>query len=183
MLKRYIMIFALLLISRFALAQQTDSKSKARAVADAAWARAGCGADTIHFSVKMDKNRHTVAEPESGKALVYVFEEDLTGGGLPTTRIGVDGKWVGGNVPESYLFFPAAPGVHRLCSNCQGWPKLGAAVDFTAEEGKSYFFRVKISSSGNDAFAVEQVPEAEGHFLIASHGLSTSAVKSQNEDE
>lgn len=60
---------------------------------------------------------------------------------------------------------------------------MGAARDFTSEDGKIYFFRVTIAASGNEAFTLDQVPEAEGHFLIASHRLSTSSAKSQNGNE
>lgn len=172
----------LLLIFAFSFAQQTNTNNK-KAVAEAAWAQAGCGSDDIHFVVKMDENQHALAQPASGKALVYVFEDDLTSGGVPTTRVGFDGKWAGANIPDSYFFSAVTPGAHRLCSNWQGHPKVGAARDFTSENGKTYFFRVTISASGNNEFTLDQVPEAEGLFLIASHGLSTSTVKSRNPDE
>jgi hypothetical protein len=176
-----IVVFAILLLPGFSFAQ-TDSRSKTRQLEDAAWVRAGCGPDFVRFDVKMDKHQHTLAEPESGKALVYVFEDDLTRGMEPTTRVGVDGKWTGGNVPLGYMYFSVAPGAHRLCSNWQGTPQAGAALDFTAEAGKSYFFHAKVSFFGSEAFVLDQVPEAEGHFLIASHGLSTYREKPRNED-
>lgn len=172
---------SLFLILALSFGQQTNSNNK-KAVADAAWRQAGCGSDDIHFDVKMDKNQHALTQPATGKALVYVFEDDLTGGGLPTTRVGFDGKWAGANVPDSYFFAAVTPGVHRLCLNWQGHPKMGAARDFTAETGKVYFFLAGIAASGSEAFALDEVPEAEGHFLIASHGLGTSAVRSRDED-
>jgi hypothetical protein len=177
MIKKAIASCVLILLSGFSMAQQTASKSKTKQMADEAWARAGCGADGIHFDVSMDKNQHVLAEPESGKAMVYVFEDDESRTGFPTTRVGVDGKWIGGNVPESYMFFSVTPGVHRLCSNWQGQSKLGAALDFTAEAGKIYFFDAKMRSFGSYYFRIDQVPEAEGHFLIASHGVSKSSEK------
>jgi hypothetical protein len=175
MVRKSIVIGAFLLISGFSFAQQADSKSKAKALADAAWARAGCGADGIHFEVKVDKNPHPPADPENGNAMVYVFEDDLTFGGLPTSRVGLDSKWVGGNVSDSYISFSVTPAAHRLCSNWQGHPEAGAALDFAAEAGKTYFFLVRIDRS--DKFTLHQVPEAEGQFLIASHRLSISAKK------
>ena len=177
------MVFTLLLAGRFGVAQQAGGQSTTKQLEDAAWARAGCGPDSVRFEVKKDKHQHPLAQPESGKALVYVFEDDLTRGIEPTTRVGLDGKWVGGNVPLSYMFFPVAPGAHRLCSNWQGTPQAGAALDFTAEAGKTYFFHSKISYFGSEIFMLDQVPEAEGHFLIASHGLSTSTQKSRDQDE
>ncbi len=182
MVRRSIVVCAFLLISGFSFAQQADSKSKIKALADAAWARAGCGPDSIRLDVKMDKHQHQLAEPESGKALVYVFEDDLSRGGPPTTRVGLDSKWMGGNVSGSYFFLPVAPGSHRLCSNWQGHPQVGAALDFTAEAGKTYFFQAKvISSFGSDDFKLDLVPEAEGHFLVASHGLSNSKPRDEND--
>jgi len=180
MIKKVWVTFAMVLISAVSFAQTEDSKTKQ--LEDAAWARAGCGSDSIRYNVKMDKHRHTLAEPESGKALVYVFEDDLTRRFVPTTRVGVDGKWISGNLPLSYIFFPISPGVHRLCSNWQGTPQVGAALDFNAEAGKTYFFRAKILSFGSEAFTLDPVAEAEGHFLIASHGLSASTEKPRYED-
>ncbi|HET9837665.1 MAG TPA: hypothetical protein VFR84_05465 [Candidatus Angelobacter sp.] len=182
-MRKAIVVLAVLLFSAFGSAQQEDSKSRIKQMEDAAWARAGCGPDAVRFDVKMDKHQHALAEPESGKAVVYVFEDDLTRGMEPTTRVGVDGKWMGGNVPLGYMSFPVAPGTHRLCSNWQGTPQAGAALDFTAEAGKSYFFHAKVSFFGNEVFRLEQVPDAQGHFLIASHGRSTSAEKSRNQDD
>jgi hypothetical protein len=182
MIRKSIVICALMLISGFTFAQQADSKNNIKAQEAAAWARAGCGPDAIHFDVKMDKHQHPLAAPDAGKALVYVFADDLTRGGLPTTRVGLDSKWVGGNVFGSYFFLPVAPGSHRLCSNWQGHPQVGAAIDFTAEAGKTYFFQAKILSSfGNEDFKLDLVPEAEGHFMIASHGLSTIKPRDEND--
>lgn len=181
MSKKLVLLSVMVLLWGLSFAQAKDDKTKTKQLADAAWERAGCGPDAVHFDVKMDKNQHVLSEPEGGKALVYVFEEDDTRVGLPTTRVGVDGKWIGGNVPDSYMFFSVTPGVHRLCSNWQGHPTLGAALDFTAEAGKLYFFRVKIASFYT--FKFRQVAEAEGHFLIASHGVSASSDKSRNEEE
>jgi hypothetical protein len=181
MFRKSILMCAFLLISGFSFAQQADSKSKIKALTDAAWARAGCGPDAIHFDVKMNEKQHPLAEPESRKAIVYVFEDDLTRGGLPITRVGLDGNWVGGNVSDSYMFFSVTSATHRLCSNWQGHPKQGAALDFTAEAGKAYFFRARLAAFGEEIFSLDQVPEAEGQFLIASHGLSTSAKKQQDE--
>lgn len=180
MVKKSILCLAILLLSAFSFAQQGDSKSKTKQLEDAAWARAGCGPDSVRFDVKIDKHQHTLAQPESGKALVYVFENDLSGNAA-TTRVGLDSKWVGGNVPLSYMFFSVTPGSHRLCSNWQSWSQYGAAVDFNAEAGRIYFFHARINSSY--IFTLRQVPEAEGHFLIASHGLSTSAEKSHNNED
>ena len=176
MIKKSIVVVAMILLSGSGFAQQTDGKGKPKAPADAAWVKAGCGPDTVRFDVRMDKNQHTLAEPEHGKALIYVFEDDLTRSSFPTTRVGLDGKWIGANLPGSYLFFSIEPGAHRICSNWQG-EHVGAALDFTADAGKVYFLRAGITSFGSEAFTLDLVPEAQGYVLIATHGVSTSAEK------
>jgi uncharacterized protein DUF2846 len=181
MVKRSIVGLGILLIATLSFAQTEDNKDKTRQMEDAAWARAGCGPDSIRYNVKMDKHQHTLAAPESGKALVYVFEDDVSSF-QATTRVGLDGKWAGGNVAGSYMFFSVMPGAHRLCLNWQGSPQSGAAVDFTAEAGKIYFFQAKLKSPSGYDVSLKLAPEAEGHFLIASHGLSTSSEKEANGD-
>ena len=58
---------------------------------------AGCGPTKTKFDVKTDKNQHAVAQPESGKALVYVIVEEKSDPhamqiGDVTTRVGLDGN-------------------------------------------------------------------------------------------
>jgi hypothetical protein len=84
---------------------------------------AGCGPAKAEFDVKTDKNQHSAAQPESGKALVYVIE-DVTNPhamtfGTVTTRVGLDGNWVGANHGQSYISFAAEPGEHRVCVDWQ----------------------------------------------------------------
>jgi hypothetical protein len=38
-----------------------------------ALAAAGCGANEVHFDVKTNKKQHPTAQPDAGKALVYVI--------------------------------------------------------------------------------------------------------------
>jgi hypothetical protein len=66
---------------------------------------AGCGPATASFEVKTDKNHHPVAQPEHGKALVYVIEDVKNPNAMTfrqvTTRVGLDGNWVGANHGQS----------------------------------------------------------------------------------
>ena len=87
-------------------------------------AAAGCGANEIHFDVKTDKKQHPTAQPDAGKALVYVIGAAWSDYaevhiGTPPTRFGIDGTWVGANGYRSYFFFPVEPGDHRLCTSAQ----------------------------------------------------------------
>lgn len=142
-------------------------------------AAAGCGPNEVQFDVKTDKNRHPGAQPESGRALVYVFNAGSSAGRV-TTRIGLDGAWVGANHGESYFFFPVDPGDHRLCTNWQSsfkrLSKVGSAANLKAEAGKVYYFRTKIyfeEKSNQPTVKLELVDDAEGQFLIASSAFST----------
>jgi hypothetical protein len=67
------------------------SAASAQDQAAAARTAAGCGPSQTQFDVKLDDALHVLAQPEEGKAIVYVFEDDFTG---PTMRIGwrLDGR-------------------------------------------------------------------------------------------
>jgi hypothetical protein len=151
-------------------------------------AAAGCGPDKVQFDVKTDKHPQSEAQPEAGKALVYVFEnEKRDRDALPilnvTTRIGFDGQWVGANHGESYLFFSAAPGDHSLCASWQSslsmYSKLASAASLTAEAGKVYYFQTKVDERNHHQPAVrlEPVDPAEAKLLLAGFSLSSSHPK------
>ena len=40
-------------------------------------AAAGCGPSEVRFTVKTDKDQHPMAQPEAGKAIVYVLAVSL----------------------------------------------------------------------------------------------------------
>jgi len=155
--------------------------------AAAARAAAGCGPNEVKFIVKTDKTQHPMAQPEAGKAIVYVFGgEAIDLGGLVigkdgvTTRWGIDGSWVGAGYRDSYLFFYVDPGDHRLCAGRQAYSKPSAALSFTAEAGKTYYFRTRSPHSraeghidGRPETKLESVDPAEGQLLLADSPLTT----------
>jgi hypothetical protein len=149
---------------------------------------AGCGPSEVQFDVKTDKKQHPVAQPEAGKALVYVIEAEKSDRGVfkigaVTTRVGLDGAWVGANHGASYFYFAVEPGEHRLCTDWQSsfksLSKLGSAVTFTAEAGKVYYFRAEIDETKDHPLAVklQLIDQAEAQFLISSSSLSSSHPK------
>ena len=177
------LLAVLLIFSGLSLAQQPDRETnpdQAKAQVDVALGHAGCGPYDARFDVKVDKSQHPFVEPEAGKALVYVFEEDQTTAS-PTTRVGLDGKWMGANTNDSYFFFAVDPGDHRLCTNWQekieDLGRLGGALHFNAEAGKIYYFRTRITERRSYSVDLRPANSAEGQFLISSHFLSTSHVK------
>src|SRR5580658_6436424 len=149
-------------------------------------AAAGCGPAATEFSVKVDKNQHVVTQPEPGKALVYVIAQenpdDSYNIGDVTTRVGLDGAWVGANYGESYLSFSLAPREHCVCvdwqSSLASRQQLSGAVELTAEAGKTYYFRAWILPSGlgegpHERLWLKQVDySAEGLLLLSKAGQS-----------
>lgn len=153
-----------------------------------ALAAAGCGPNEVHFDVKTDKKQHPTAQPDAGKALVYVigdawYDNVSVHIGTPPTRFGVDGTWVGANGYKSYFFFPVEPGNHRLCTNVQSKnagpiQSTTAATSFTAEAGKTYYFRTRSSDKDKERSNIEElklvpVDPAEAQVLIATAAFST----------
>jgi hypothetical protein len=154
-------------------------------------AEAGCGPSNTRFEVKTDKNQHAMTPPESGKAVVYVIEDvsnptAMTFGQV-TTRVGLDGNWVGANHGQSYVSFAVEPGEHRVCADWQSslknLQKLSNAATLTAEAGKTYYYlsEVRIPWNGgadhngddqNGQVTLRAVDEPEGKLLISKSATS-----------
>jgi len=150
---------------------------------------AACGPTDVQFDTHVSKDQ-TVAAPEAGKSLIYVVEVfDKVVGQIsrPTLRVGVDGKWVGANKGDSYLSFGVDPGEHHLCANWQSqWKRFSrkaAFTSFTADPGKIYYFRARITehggSTGSSSFSLdlESLNGDEGKYLVASSAASFSHPK------
>ena len=144
-----------------------------------------CGPDEVKFQVKTEGNAHPVKQPEAGKALVYFLEDDTLFGSYPkpTTRLGVDGAWVGATHGNSYFYFSVDPGEHHLCASWQSTVLLGqdrkvAAAHFTAEAGGTYFFKVKNtigpeSSRRRATIDLQPLDSDEGQLLANKYSFST----------
>ena len=172
-----LLLFALLTVPAFVQDQ-----------AAAARAAAGCGPDKVQFDVQTDKHQHSGSQPEAGKALVYVFEnEKRDRDALPilnvTTRIGLDGQWVGANHGNSYFFFSADPGDHDVCTSWQSsltmYSKLASAASLTAEAGKVYYFQTTVDQRNHHqpGVRIRPVDPAEAKLLLAASSLSNSHPK------
>jgi hypothetical protein len=173
-----ILIIAVLASSAFAADQAT-----------VAAAESACGPSNIQFDVKTDKGQHPTALAQDGKALIYVIEVfEKPGNQLakPTTKVGLDGNWVGANKDNSYFFFSVNPGDHHLCmawqSTLKQYSKQVALTSFSAESGKAYYFTARIieHDEGRGAwFTVDLGPvnSDEGQLLVASSAFSTSHPK------
>jgi hypothetical protein len=144
-----------------------------------------CGPKATRFDVKRDDSQHTLAQPKPGKALIY-FVQDIGVvtclGTCVTTKIGLDGTWIGANQHNSYFSVSVEPGEHHLCANPQGIfspaRKLVALAHFTAEGGKVYYFRTR-AFGGKDQvlFDFDPVDSDQAKYLIESFPLSVSHPK------
>ncbi len=152
-----------------------------------------CGAVNVQFSIKTDFTQTTAPEVESGKALVYVVEDQKFKAVRDVTaRIGLDGTWVGATRGNSFLFFSVEPGEHHLCadwvSSFLTYGRNVALFGFTAEAGKTYYFRARTTGgpasmmdrNGADDSAsidLDLVNSDEGGLLVKSSTLSVSHPK------
>jgi hypothetical protein len=147
-------------------------------------AEAACGPKGVNFDVKDDNSQHTVGQPEAGKALVYVIQDIGVVkciGGCITTKIALDGAWVGANHHNSYLSFAVDPGERHLCANWQSHfdlSRLVALAHFTAEPGRIYYFRTRGFGDKSQAlFDLDPIDSDMGKFFVALYPLSVSHPK------
>jgi hypothetical protein len=145
-----------------------------------------CGPLGVNFDTATSKTQPP-AQPEPGKALVYVAEDFPTVQatiGSPRIKVGVDGRWMGATHGRSYLFFPLDPGEHHLCirwqSRLERLSKLASFARLMAEPGKTYYFRARITYSRQWALVyldLDAIDPDEGQYLVASSPLVTSHPK------
>lgn len=130
-----------------------------------------------------DKGQHPVAKPDAEKAVVYFVEDDSEFGTVPkpTTRIGLDGAWVGATHGNSYFYVPVDPGEHHLCASWQTAVVVfqghqTAAAHFTAEPGGVYYFEVRNTWArdvGTARIRLKLLDSDEGQLLAGKYSFST----------
>jgi hypothetical protein len=158
-------IAVILLLSSYALGQDKTA---------VAAAEAACGPRDVSFEVTADVSQHPTPPPESGKALVYVVQDDRI-----TTKFGVDGKWVGANHGRTYFFVPIDPGEHHLCviSRVGVYTRL-ALHQLRAEAGTTYYFHPHVVRYlWGFEIDLSQLDPDEGRDLVARAKFSTSHPK------
>lgn len=143
---------------------------------------AACGPGNVSFKVKLDDTQHTPSQPEPGKARIYFIHESGGAGTLayPTTKLGIDGAWVGANHDDTYFSVSVAPGEHHLCATLQS-SRVDQRVElahFTAEAGKVYYYRTRLVLSRSvDLLELELIDSDQGKYLVATFPLSVSTPK------
>jgi hypothetical protein len=143
---------------------------------------AACGPEKIKFNVKLDAIPTPETPLEAGKARIYFIHDAGTDSmfAYPTTKLGMDGAWVGANHGNSYFSAIIEPGEHHLCSSLQSSLVDDRAefAHFTAEAGKTYYYRTRlIMSRAVELLELEQIDSDQGKYLIASYPLSVSTPK------
>ena len=163
---------------------QTSKDQAPKDQARVAHARASCGTGSVQFEVKTEK-KHPGAQPAPDKALVYGVENLRAGCFLcdTTTKIGLDGTWIGATKGNSYLSFSLDPGEHHLCANLQSEPSgsdTTSLASFTADAGGTYYFRVRLTDQNNSgkggvqwALDLEPLDSDQGQFMIESYEASS----------
>jgi hypothetical protein len=142
-----------------------------------AFATSACGPKSGSFQVTLDKSQRTLAQPDPGKALVYFIQEKGSDAFAVTTKIGIDGGWVGANKNSSYFAVPVVPGEHHVCANVRAFRGHPVGlVHFTAEAGKVYYFdaRVVYGQAADLYFFLGAVDSDQARYLIDSLSLSVS---------
>jgi hypothetical protein len=138
-----------------------------------------CGSGDVRFKVKLDYIEHASAQREPGKALVYFIHDAGTSAVLayPTTKIAVDGAWVGADHSNSYFSVSVEPGEHHVCATLQSSLVDNRAefAQFTAQAGRVYFYRTRLVMSREvELLELDLIDSDQGAYLISVYPLSVS---------
>jgi hypothetical protein len=140
----------------------------------------------VKFEVKTHKGQPTPGPADSAKAQVILMESEnqmIAPFHNATVRWGMDQSWVGADYGNSYFVLSVEPGVHHLCANWQSVLRtLKKNVDltsFTAEPGRTYYFLadVNVESKESVSFAISQLNDDKGQYLVKNYAQSTSKPK------
>ena len=150
---------------------------------------AACGPESVTFDVELNKTL-ALPKPEPGKALVYVIQDQFYFAGClkcpKTTRVGVDGAWMGANHAPSWVSFSVPPGPHHLCVDLQAAKVFRATepgrislASLAAQAGATYYFRVRLlyGEGGPPLIDLTPIDRDEGQFLLSSYYPSASKPK------
>ncbi|MBT9330327.1 hypothetical protein [Paracidobacterium acidisoli] len=142
--------------------------------------------------MKLDNSRHSLAQPDSGKALIYFIQERVAVVGVADSMLfGIDGTWVGADRGNSYFSVSINPGEHHICaalpyyrqtksSGFHRETKIVVPIQLDAKAGKTYFYLAQHVTAGY-TLEVTPVSRDEGKYLIASYPLSVSHNKHEKE--
>ena len=161
--------FVIMLLTVSAFAQQESS------------APAACGSRNIQFEMKRDESQHSIVPPDPGMARVYFIQDIGRVNCIAgcSTKIGLDGKWIGANQHNSYISVSVEPGEHHMCVSLSPHfsPHAVALAHFTAEAGQVYYFRVRPFWAKDELLTLDPVDADEGKYLVSYYPLRVSHPK------
>lgn len=146
-------------------------------------AKAACGVGDPKYSVTTTPTKAVNGNDED-KAQLYLLEVQDRVAFCPLgcgeiVKVGLDGHWAGATKGNSYLVLPVSSGQHHLCAewDARAWRlhKHLELSSFSAESGKSYYFRVHITPGTTEtieSYRFDPVNEDEGKLLVASRSRS-----------
>ncbi len=165
--------------------------NSARAQNAAQAARAGavnpmtqaCGPANQEFDVKSANDANFDPTTAPGKALVYFLQDDrfYASRPRPTVKWGIDGAWVGATQSDALIAVVVDPGEHHVCSAWQGGGEA-ALAHFTAESGKTYYFRAQDVDMDRRAWTtpgvlLTEIDSDEGALMSGQLRVSTFKLK------
>ncbi len=171
--------FGCLVLAPFAAAQNAPTVKQAESA---------CGPFDVKFDVKTSGAQHPLAPASVGKAQVYLIEDWVplgvtAGPGKPIIRLGMDGRWMGADQGDSYLFFTVDPGEHHLCVNWQpGFlappHSTTSLYAFEAKPNQTYFFRARMPDLPNGlGILLGPINIDEARLLLAQYPHAMSQKK------
>jgi hypothetical protein len=137
-----------------------------------------CGAPEkqVNITVKADKSAPPAAVPSAGKALIYILRPRHGMTSFPS-KIAVDGEWKGANLPGTYFFLTAEPGLHYFCSSA----KSQSLLIMTVETGKTYYLEQQvIFKPRTPVHNLFLLRESEAKPILALTLPSTWKIEEQN---
>lgn len=156
-----------------------------------------CGDAASKFDVKNVHN-HGPIQPVDGMAVVVVVEDDSAFQSIPkpTTRVGLDGQWIGATHGDSYTTFLVSPGEHHICASWQPQAALGLAgatylrkmsrrssvQSLNAQAGGVYYFQIKnvfFTTPTSDVVEIhlDPIDSGEGQLMASDRKISQAAKK------
>jgi hypothetical protein len=145
-------------------------------------ATTACGPKDVTFNVKLDKSQDALTQPEAGRALIYFIQDTITTilVANPTTKLALDGAWVGANHGDSYFSVSVEPGEHHVCAS-SWYSRASQRVELahlTAVAGNIYYYRTRLIVTGELEYVeLDPIDSDQGKYLIASFPLSVSTPK------
>jgi hypothetical protein len=144
-----------------------------------------CGSADVDYKVSLDRTQHGPMIPEAGKALVYFIHEagiqyEKLTFAYPTTKYGMDGNWVGADHGDSWFAIAVTPGEHHVCTTLQSSfvDQRVELTHFTAEAGKSYYFRTRLLTSRSiELLELQPIDSDEAGYLFSEYPMARSTPK------